>query len=123
MKSHLSQISSSLSWSDVEKEMEALMEKDPERYPTENDAVDDAVIRASDNKVTQTEIDQFKSDYDHFAWTITLAPADDPKIAVVSLLVQGGTSYNAGFINREIIGEYLQVNEDSSTIDFSTKMQ
>ena len=123
VKSHLSQISSSLSWSDVEKEMEALMEKDPERYPTENDAVDDAVIRASDNKVTQTEIDQFKSDYDHFAWTITLAPADDPKIAVVSLLVQGGTSYNAGFINREIIGEYLQVNEDSSTIDFSTKMQ
>ena len=100
-----------------------MMEEDPQRYPTEDDAVDDAVIRASNSKVTQAQIDRFKSDYDHFAWTITLAPADNPKIAVVSLLIQGGTSYNAGFINREIIGEYLQVNEDSSTIDFSTKMQ
>ena len=123
VKSHLSQISSSLSWSEVKKEMERLMEEDPERYPTDDDAVDDAVIRASDSKVTQADIDQFKSDYDNFAWTITLAPADNPKIAVVSLLIQGGTSYNAGAINREIIGEYLQINEDSRTIDFSTKMQ
>ncbi len=30
--------------------MKQLMKDDPERYPTENDAVDDALIEASGNK-------------------------------------------------------------------------
>lgn len=123
VKSHLSQITSTVTWEQVQKQMTKMMKADPEKYPTENDTVDAALIKASKNKVTQTQINQFKEDYVPFAWTITLAPADDPKIAVVALLIQGKTSYNAGLMTREIIGEYLKVSEDYDAVDFSTKMQ
>ncbi len=123
VKEHLSQIAPSLTWEDVEKEMEKMMKEDPKKYPAENDAVDTALIKASGNKLTQSQINRFKDTYDDFAWTITLAPADNPKIAVVALLIQGKTSYNAGIMTREVIGEYLKVSEEYAEADFSTKMQ
>ena len=123
LKSHLSAIAPGLSWSEVEAEMHKLMKEEPESYPTENDAVDAAVIEASKGKVSIYDINQFKDVYDPFAWTITLAPAEDPKIAVVAVLVQGGTSANAGPLVRDIIGEYL-LNEDKyDRADFTTQMQ
>ena len=123
VKQNLSKIAPALTWEDVEKEMEKLMKEDPKKYATENDAVDTALIKASGSKLTQSQINRFKDTYDDFAWTITLAPADNPKIAVVALLIQGKTSYNAGIMTREVIGEYLKVSEDYAQVDFSTKMQ
>lgn len=123
VKEHLSSIVSGVSWSEVETEMKKLMKEDPERYPTENDAVDDALIEASGNKITQSQIDKFKDTYDEFAWVVTMAPADDPKIAVVVMLVQGGISYNAGPVAREIIGKYLDLQGQYDEADFTTKMQ
>ena len=103
--------------------MKQLMKEDPERYPTENDAVDDALIEASGNKVTQTQIDKYKDTYDEFAWVMTLAPADDPKIAVVVMLVQGGISYNAAPVAREILGKYFDLEGQYAEANFETKMQ
>ena len=128
VKEHLSSIAPGLTWDEVEEQMEKLMKEDPKKYATENDTVDTAVIKASGNEVTINDINKYKDTYDEFAWTITLAPAEDPQIAVVALLVQGGTSYNAGIVTREIIGEYLGVGEDEdededSGLDFSTTMQ
>ena len=123
VKTHLSQIAPSLTWEDVEKEMEKLMKSDPKKYATENNTVDTALIKASGNKLTQSQINRFKDTYDDFAWTIAMAPADNPKIAVVALLIQGKTSYNAGIMTREVIGDYLKVSEDYAEVDFSTKMQ
>ena len=74
-------------------------------------------------KVTLEQINKYKDEYDPFAWTIALAPADDPKIAVVVVLVQGGTSYNAGPVVRDIIGEYLLNETKFDKADFTTKMQ
>lgn len=123
VKQYLSRIAPGVSWAEVEAEMERLMKEEPDRYPTENDAVDAALIEASDGSVTQSKINQYKEDYENFAWTITLAPADDPKIAVVALLIQGGTSYNAGIMTREIIGEYLNISGEYEEIDLTTQMQ
>ena len=81
------------------------------------------MIQASGRTVTQSDIDQFKDTYDEFAWVVTMAPADDPKIAVVVMLVQGGTSYNAGPVAREIIGDYLKLSDENEAADFGTKMQ
>ena len=123
VRSHLSAIAPGLSWSEVEATMRKLMKDKPESYPTENDAVDAAVIKASGGKVTIYDINKFKDTYDPFAWTIALAPVEDPKIAVVAVLVQGGTSANAGPLVRDIIGEYL-LNEDKyDRADFTTQMQ
>lgn len=123
VKNHLSQITSEVTWAQVKRQMEKMMKEEPEKYPTENDTVDAALIKASRNKVTQSQINQFKEDYVPFAWTITLAPADNPKIAVVAMLVQGEMSFNAGLVTREVIGEYLKVSKDYAKADFSTQMQ
>lgn len=123
VKSHLSAIAPGVSWSEVEAEMKQLMKEDPSTYPTENDTVDKAVIEASGGTVTMSEINQFKDTYDSFAWVITLAPADDPKIAVVVMLVQGGTSVNAAPVARDVIAEYLLNDDKYVAADFTTKMQ
>ena len=124
MKKHLSSIAPGVSWKEVQQTMTKMMKEDPKKYPTENDTVDDALIAASDKKVTYADINKYKDTYDHFAWTIALAPADNPKIAVAVLLIQGGVSSNAAPVSREIIGEYLDVKKttESGVLDFSTKM-
>lgn len=122
IKKNLSRITGKVTWKQVEKKMKELMKEDPKKYPTENDAVDTALIVASGNTLTQSSIDRFKSKYDNFAWTVTLAPYDNPKIAVVTLLVQGGISSNAAIVNREITAAYLLNNADDYSLDFSAKM-
>ncbi len=122
VKQHLAQIAPKLTWADVAKEMSNLMKSDPEKYPTENDAVDRAVIEATGRKITYNDINKYKDTYDSFAWTITLAPADNPKVAVVVLLTQGGTSYNAGIVAREIIGAYFDSNETKESAKQKTEM-
>jgi len=123
VKKYLSRITSKVSWSQVETEMKKLMKDNPEKYPTENDAVDQALINASGKKVTYDQINRYKDTYDSFAWVITLAPADDPKIAVVVLLVQGGVSFNAAPIAREVIGTYLDGLGTVDKVDLSTNIQ
>ena len=49
---------------------------------------------------------KYKKKYDNFAWTVALAPAEDPQIAVAVMLVQGKSSSNAAPVVREIIGKY-----------------
>ena len=102
--------------------MKKMMADDPITYPTENDAVDQALITVSNRTVSQSDIDQYKDTYENFAWTVAMAPADNPKIAVVVLLVQGGMSYNAAPVARDIIGEYLQVEAKTSKLDLSNKI-
>jgi penicillin-binding protein 2 len=69
--------------------MNRLMKDYPEIYTTKNYAVRQAVINLSKGRVTAARLDAYKADYDPFAWVVTLAPADDPKIAVAVLLFQG----------------------------------
>ena len=122
VKNHLSSIAPNISWSKVKKEMKKLMKKDPVTYPTENDAVDQALINVSDRKVSQSDINAYKDTYDNFAWTVAMAPADNPKIAVVALLVQGGYSSNAAPIARDVIGKYLQVDAETGDFELSNTM-
>ena len=119
----------SVSWSKVKKTMEKMMEEEPERYETEDDTIDDAVIKASNYKITQGMIDNGKSGYDYNAWTIAMAPADNPKIAVAVLLIQGGYSSNAAPVAKDIIADYLNVYGDKKVkttktdIDGTNKVQ
>lgn len=123
VKANLGRITSKVTWAEVEDMMKKLMKEDREKYPTENDAVDAALIEASGRTVTQSQIDKYKDTYDHFAWTMTLAPAENPKIAVVVLMVQGGTSANAAPVAREIIGAYLDNEGDYEEADLTSKIQ
>lgn len=119
VKEHLaglnSQAGSSVSWKKVKKTMNKMMEDEPERYPSKDDTVDDAAIKASGYKITQGMIDANKGSYDYFAWTIAMAPANNPKIAVVAMLVEGGYSSNAAPVTKEIISSYLGIGDKKGT--------
>ena len=49
--------------------------------------------------------------YDDFAWYVAFAPYDDPQIAVACVLFEGGSGRYPIPIVREVIGEYLKINE------------
>lgn len=49
--------------------------------------------------------------FDDFAWFVGFAPYDDPEIAVAAVLFQGGSGGYAAPMVREIIAEYLGLND------------
>lgn len=122
IKKYLPRINSALSWISVETEMNRLMKEYPDIYTTKNYAVRQAVINLSNGRVTAAKLDAYKADYDPFAWVVTLAPADDPKIAVAVLLFQGGTAGYAAPVAREVIGKYLQLDKVYRDYSIDTKI-
>ncbi len=111
LKRHLHLIAPDVSFGQAEEEAARLMEEYPDIYGSEVKALRRAVINLSSHDITAEDIDQYKESYDNFAWTVALAPADDPQIAVAVMLVQGKTSLNAAPVVREIIGKYGEISE------------
>ncbi len=109
----------SVTWEEVEKNMNEMMEKDKKRFPTPDDTVDDALIKASNYKITQSIINSKKSGYEEYAWTISMAPADNPKIAVVAMLIEGGYSYHAAPVVKDVINGYFDLQEKNKDKDNS----
>ena len=104
--------------------MNRIMELYPNTYKSRDVAVRQAVYNLTEGKVTGSIMDASKPTYENFAWTIALAPADDPQIAVCVLLVQGKASSNAGVIVREIIGDYMKLQDknDYKTITIGNEI-
>lgn len=111
IKQNLSKINPQLKWDDVEAEMNRLLKQSSKEYTSKNVAVRQAVINLSNGKLDYEKIDAYKSNYDNFSWVVTMAPADDPKIAVAVMIVQGGEGTYAGPVAKEVIGKYLQLDK------------
>ncbi|WP_027398126.1 penicillin-binding transpeptidase domain-containing protein [Anaerovorax odorimutans] len=122
IKSNLQRIDSKLSWDAVEAEIKRLMKEYPDTYTSRDIAVRRAVINLSNGSVTYAKIDAYKADYDNFAWVVGLAPADDPKIAIAVLLVQGNTSTYTGPMVRDIIAKYLELDKTYTDYDLNTNI-
>ncbi|MDO4544669.1 MAG: penicillin-binding transpeptidase domain-containing protein [Bacillota bacterium] len=110
LRRHLHLIAPGVSFSEMEREAERLMTAYPDLYKEEDSALRRAVINLSSRDITTDDIDRYKEKYDSFAWTVALAPAEDPQIAVAVMLVQGKTSSNAAPVAREIIGKYGEIS-------------
>lgn len=117
VKKHLSGIAPGLSFEEVEKEMERLMKKDPETYSSEAAAVRRAVMNLSG--ADAGDIDRYKSSYSNFSWFVAFGPTDDPQIAVAVLLFQGGAGSYSGPVAREIIGQYMELQDQYESGDYS----
>jgi penicillin-binding protein 2 len=124
IKEHLSGINPNLKWADVNKEMKRLLKDYPAIYTSENSAVRRAVINLSGRKFNSERLDAYKQKYDNFSWDIALAPADNPEVAVVVMIVQGETSANALPTLRECIGKYFELKDEDKesgfSVDYST---
>ncbi|NLJ77739.1 MAG: penicillin-binding protein, partial [Tissierellia bacterium] len=62
--------------------------------------------------------------YDDYAWFVAFAPYEEPEIAVSVVLFQGGSGGYAGPVAREIIAEYMGLNEESieEEVPYKTKL-
>lgn len=62
--------------------------------------------------------------YDDYAWFVSFAPYDDPEIAVAVVLFQGGSGGYPGPIAREVIAEYLGLNneEERQSLPFTNEL-
>ena len=111
LRRHLHLIAPQMTFQQVEAEAERLMEAYPDVYGSRVAALRRAVINLGDGSITSDDIDRYKQGYDNFAWTVALAPADDPQIAVAVMLVQGKAASNAAPVAREIIGRYGEISK------------
>jgi penicillin-binding protein 2 len=111
MQEHLAAINPALLWEDVEAETDRLLEEFPGVYDNENTAVRRAVLNLSGRNFDKSRLDMFKGTYEHFSWVVSLAPAEDPEIAVALLVVQGGLSSSVTPIAREIVGDWFDLRD------------
>ena len=110
VKENLAKINRALVWEDVEAEMQRILRE--EESVSSVSALHTAVINLSNGAVTDDDINKYKDDYDNFSWFVALCPADDPKIAVAALIFNGGTGGYAGTVVREVIGKYLELEQE-----------
>ena len=123
IKKHLNQLAPNLTWKQVKKEMNRLMDQYPDLYTTKDTAVRRAVINLTNGKVTTKQLDQYKSDYDEFAWVVAMAPAEKPEIAVCAMVPQGVTAANAAPIVREVLGKYFDTKNKTKSFSMETDVK
>ena len=121
VRQHLSGIAPGLSFEEVEAEMKRLMEKDPETFSSDAAAVRRAVMNLSG--ADASDIDRYKRSYSNFSWFVAFGPTDDAQIAVAVLLFQGGAGAYSGPVAREIIGQYMELQEQYAAGDYSLLSQ
>lgn len=123
IKKHLNQLAPNLTWKQVKKEMNRLMDQYPDLYTTKDTAVRRAVINLTNGKVTTKQLDQYKSDYDEFAWVVAMAPAEKPEIVVCAMVPQGVTAANAAPIVREVLGKYFDTKNKTKSFSMETDVK
>ncbi|WP_072886594.1 penicillin-binding transpeptidase domain-containing protein [Tepidibacter formicigenes] len=74
-------------------------------------------------RLTYDQINRFKDTYDNFAWFVSFAPYEDPEIAVVSLIFQGGHGGYAAPIARDIMAEYFGLTKDKNEEDIKEELK
>lgn len=126
IKDRLSSLNSragtNISWEEIEKRIKQLRNENPNRFPTDDDAVDLALIQLSDYNINNSMINAGKGVYRPNTWAITLAPADSPKLAISTFLMEGDKSAKMGEIPKKIYSYYFGLeNSKSSTTATSTE--
>jgi len=78
-------------------------------YLTYGSAMREAIKVLSDRSIKDDDIDRYKENYDNFTWFVSFAPYDDPKIAVVVFIPQGGAGGFAGPIVKDVCAKYFNL--------------
>jgi len=84
-------------------------------YLNKGYAMRNAIKSLSSIELTNEMINQYRQKYSDYAWFVSFAPYDDPEIAVVILIGQGGHGSYAAPVAREIIGDYFNLEPENET--------
>lgn len=77
-------------------------------------------IKKLNKEMNDDKIDRFKPYYDPFAWYVAFAPYDDPQIAVATILFQAGSGTYAALPAREVIAQYMGINDEPVILNDDT---
>ena len=119
---------------EIEEELKRKDLKEEERKSLEEELEDGVNVKLEDNdkvnssylrkaikelnpNMNDEKIDAYKDSYKSFSWSVAVAPADDPEIAVVAMIPQGESSSNAMLLIREVLGSYFDLNNDKDEKD------
>lgn len=72
-----------------------------------------ALLELGQGRITDDILNEYREEYDPFAWFVSFAPFEDPEIAVVVLIPQGGSGGYASPIVRDIYAEYFNLFDSS----------
>ena len=103
-----------IQWEDVEKKIEELMKSDANKYPNENETVDEALIMLSDHKISQSMIDLYKDTYEDFSSIVAMAPYGEPEIAINVQLPEGGYGSDSSDAVVGILNAYFGIGKKAS---------
>lgn len=81
------------------------------KYLSREYAMREALKIMTDYEITDEKIDFYKQDYESFSWFVAFAPFDNPEIAIVAMIPQGGSGLFSSALCREIIGNYFEMKK------------
>ncbi|AOT72754.1 penicillin-binding transpeptidase domain-containing protein [Geosporobacter ferrireducens] len=122
LRKYLRWIAPGLKIEQVEAKAKEIMRENRDQYKDLGLAMRQAIKELTNNRVTDAKMDEFKDNYDNFAWFVSFAPYDDPQIVVVSMIFQGGSGGYAAPIAREIMAEYFGLNNTGEKINLKNTL-
>jgi len=90
----------------IEKKINSLIRQGYLDYPS---ALRQAIKDMSLLELEDEDINSYRESYDNYAWFVSFGPYENPEIAVVSMLPQGGHGGYAAPIVRDIYSEYFGI--------------
>ncbi|HAS74763.1 MAG TPA: penicillin-binding protein, partial [Clostridiales bacterium UBA8960] len=92
---------------ELTRKLDSLIQRD---YLNKGSAMRDAIKELSDFKITDEHLNQYRLPYDNYSWFVSFAPFDDPEIAVVIVIPQGGQGYYSAPVARDVFAEYFKLS-------------
>ncbi|MBF4694868.1 penicillin-binding transpeptidase domain-containing protein [Fusibacter ferrireducens] len=78
-------------------------------YLNKGDAMRAAIKELSGDTLTNEDINQYRLPYDNYSWFATFAPYDNPEIAVVVVIPQGGHGAYGAPVARDVYAKYFNL--------------
>lgn len=86
--------------------LDALIQRD---YLNKGTAMREAIKSLSNGTLSDEDLNQYRLPYDNYSWFVSFAPYEDPEIAVVIVIPQGGQGYYSAPVARDIFAEYFKL--------------
>ncbi len=79
-------------------------------YLNYSSAARQAIIDMSSNELDTDSINKYRQSYDNYAWFVSFAPYDNPEIAVIAMIPQGGHGGYAAPLVRDVYSMYFDIH-------------
>ena len=94
--------------------LDSLIQKD---YLNKGTAMREAIKSLTNYTLTDEDLNQFRVSYDNYSWFVSFAPYENPEIAVVIIIPQGGQGYYSAPVARDIYAKYFNLTPPENPTD------